>query len=63
MGAAVGDAGNGVGFANHLCLGHGSGAHAPNEYMVIEPAAGTGIAGLADVEKAYVDLLYALANS
>jgi acetylornithine deacetylase/succinyl-diaminopimelate desuccinylase-like protein len=43
-------------------LGHGSGAHAPNEYMVIEPAAGTGIAGLAEIEKGYVDLLYALAE-
>jgi acetylornithine deacetylase/succinyl-diaminopimelate desuccinylase-like protein len=42
-------------------LGHGSGAHAPNEYMIIEPAAGSTIAGLADVEKYYVDLLYALA--
>ncbi len=43
-------------------LGHGSGAHAPNEYMVIEPAAGSDIAGLAEIEKAYVDLLYALAG-
>jgi acetylornithine deacetylase/succinyl-diaminopimelate desuccinylase-like protein len=43
-------------------IGHGSGAHAPNEYMVIEPAAGSKIAGLATVEKFYVDLLYALAE-
>jgi acetylornithine deacetylase/succinyl-diaminopimelate desuccinylase-like protein len=42
-------------------LGHGSGAHAPNEYMVIRPRAGSRIAGLAEVEKAYVDILYALA--
>jgi acetylornithine deacetylase/succinyl-diaminopimelate desuccinylase-like protein len=42
-------------------LGHGSGAHAPNEYMVIEPKLGSKIAGLADVEKFYVDLLHALA--
>ena len=42
-------------------VGHGSGAHAPNEYMVVEPAAGSRIAGLADVEKFYVDLLHALA--
>ncbi|MEJ2132045.1 MAG: M20/M25/M40 family metallo-hydrolase, partial [Gammaproteobacteria bacterium] len=28
-------------------LGHGSGAHAPNEYIVIEPKAGSRIAGLA----------------
>jgi acetylornithine deacetylase/succinyl-diaminopimelate desuccinylase-like protein len=44
-------------------LGHGSGAHAPNEYMVIRPAPGSRIAGLADIEKAYVDLLFALAAS
>jgi acetylornithine deacetylase/succinyl-diaminopimelate desuccinylase-like protein len=43
-------------------LGHGSGAHAPNEYFVIEPAEGSGIAGLAEIEKAYVDLLYALSE-
>lgn len=41
-------------------LGHGSGAHAPNEYMVIEPKAGSKIAGLADIEKFYVDMLFAL---
>jgi acetylornithine deacetylase/succinyl-diaminopimelate desuccinylase-like protein len=44
-------------------IGHGSGAHAPNEYMVIEPTAGSRIAGLADVEKFYVDLLHALAET
>jgi acetylornithine deacetylase/succinyl-diaminopimelate desuccinylase-like protein len=44
-------------------IGHGSGAHAPNEYMVIEPAAGSKIAGLAAIEKFYVDLLYALAEA
>lgn len=43
-------------------LGHGSGAHAPDEYMVIHPKEGSGIAGLAEIEKAYVDLLYALAE-
>jgi acetylornithine deacetylase/succinyl-diaminopimelate desuccinylase-like protein len=43
-------------------IGHGSGAHAPNEYMVIEPAPGSRIAGLAAIEKFYVDLLYALAE-
>ncbi len=43
-------------------LGHGAGAHAPNEYMVIHPKPGSKIAGLADIEKAYVDLLYALAG-
>ncbi len=44
-------------------LGHGSGAHAPNEYMVIEPKPGSKVAGLAEVEKFYVDLLYALAQA
>jgi acetylornithine deacetylase/succinyl-diaminopimelate desuccinylase-like protein len=43
-------------------LGHGAGAHAPNEYMVIRPVEGSRIAGLADLEKGYVDLLYALAG-
>jgi acetylornithine deacetylase/succinyl-diaminopimelate desuccinylase-like protein len=43
-------------------LGHGSGAHAPNEYMLVEPVAGSGIAGLAEVEKFYVDVLHALAG-
>jgi acetylornithine deacetylase/succinyl-diaminopimelate desuccinylase-like protein len=44
-------------------LGHGSGAHAPNEYMVLEPAPGSGIADLAQVEKFHVDLLHALAEA
>jgi acetylornithine deacetylase/succinyl-diaminopimelate desuccinylase-like protein len=44
-------------------LGHGSGAHAPNEYMVVEPKPGSGIAALPDIEKFYVDLLYALAEA
>jgi acetylornithine deacetylase/succinyl-diaminopimelate desuccinylase-like protein len=42
-------------------LGHGGGAHAPDEYMVIEPGPGSRVAGLAAVEKFYVDVLYALA--
>jgi len=41
-------------------LGHGRGAHAPNEIYLVEPAPGVPIASLAEVEKAYVDLLYAL---
>jgi acetylornithine deacetylase/succinyl-diaminopimelate desuccinylase-like protein len=43
-------------------LGHGSGAHAPNEYMVIEPRPDSRVAGLAAVEKFYVDFLYAFAE-
>ncbi|HEX6315298.1 MAG TPA: peptidase dimerization domain-containing protein, partial [Gemmatimonadaceae bacterium] len=44
-------------------IGHGSGAHAPDEYMVITPASGSKVAGLAQIEKFYVDLLYALAEA
>ena len=44
-------------------LGHGSGAHAPNEYMLIEPGEGTEAAGLVEIEMFYVDLLYALAGA
>ena len=43
-------------------LGFGTGAHAPNEIMLIEPAAGSPVAGLADIEKAYIDFVYALAK-
>ena len=43
-------------------MGFGTGAHAPNEIMLIEPAEGIGAAGLADIEKAYVDFVYALAD-
>jgi acetylornithine deacetylase/succinyl-diaminopimelate desuccinylase-like protein len=43
-------------------LGHGVGAHAPDEYMVMEPAAGSRVAGLAQIEKFYVDLLFALSQ-
>lgn len=41
-------------------LGHGAGAHAPDEYMLIHPAEGVAAAGLAEVQRFYVDLLYAL---
>jgi acetylornithine deacetylase/succinyl-diaminopimelate desuccinylase-like protein len=43
-------------------IGHGSGAHAPNEYLVVEPRPGSPIGGLVEMEKFYVDLLYALAQ-
>lgn len=42
-------------------LGHGRGAHAPNEIYLVAPAPGVPVAGLAEIEKAYVDLLYAVA--
>lgn len=44
-------------------MGYGSGAHAPNEFMLIAPNAQTKAAGLAEIEKSYVDLLYALDES
>ncbi len=44
-------------------MGFGTGAHAPNEIMLIEPAEDTVAVGLAEVEKAYVDFVYALADA
>lgn len=44
-------------------LGYGTGAHGPNEFMLIQPAAGVKAAGLADIEKSYVDILHALAET
>lgn len=43
-------------------IGYGTGAHAPNEFMLIKPKPGSRVAGLADIEKSYVDFLYALAG-
>jgi len=42
-------------------LGHGGGAHAPDEYFVIE-ASNPKVAGLDGAVKSYVDFLYALAS-
>lgn len=44
-------------------IGYGTGAHAPNEIMLIAPKPGSRVAGLADIEKSYVDFLYALAGA
>jgi len=43
-------------------IGYGNGAHAPDEIMLIHPKPGSKIAGLDQIEKAYVDMLYALAG-
>ena len=43
-------------------IGFGAGAHAPNEVMLITPKEGVPVAGLAEIEKSYVDFLYALAQ-
>jgi acetylornithine deacetylase/succinyl-diaminopimelate desuccinylase-like protein len=42
-------------------IGYGTGAHAPNEIMLIYAHEGSEVAGLAEIEKSYVDFLYALA--
>ena len=44
-------------------IGFGTGAHAPNEYMVIEPVTGSKVAGLAAIEKFNVDMLYSLSET
>lgn len=36
--------------------------YAPNEYMVIQPKEGLPIADLAEIERPYVDMLFALAG-
>jgi acetylornithine deacetylase/succinyl-diaminopimelate desuccinylase-like protein len=46
--------------AGHFGLGHGSGAHAPDEYYLIEPS-NAKIAGLDRATMSYVEFLYALA--
>jgi len=46
--------------AGQFGLGHGGGAHAPDEYFVIEPA-NSKVAGWDGVVKSYVDFFYSLA--
>ena len=46
--------------AGQFGLGHGAGAHAPDEYYLIE-SANPKVAGLDGAVKSYVDLFYALA--
>ena len=41
-------------------LGHGAGAHSPDEYLVIE--GNDKVAGLVRAEQSYVDILYAYAE-
>lgn len=47
--------------AGHFGLGHGNGAHAPNEYYVIE-SANPKIQGMAGAIRSHVDYLYELAG-
>ncbi|MBX3174096.1 MAG: M20/M25/M40 family metallo-hydrolase [Gemmatimonadaceae bacterium] len=44
-------------------MGYGTGAHAPNELMLVRPKAGSKVAGLAEIEKSYVDLLFSLRDA
>ncbi|MGF7151230.1 acetylornithine deacetylase/succinyl-diaminopimelate desuccinylase-like protein [Sphingomonas zeicaulis] len=44
-----------------LAIGHGADAHAPNEYLVIDPKPGSKIFSLTQAEGFYADVLYALA--
>jgi acetylornithine deacetylase/succinyl-diaminopimelate desuccinylase-like protein len=48
--------------AGHFGLGHGSGAHAPDEYYVIE-SANAKVQGLDGATRSYVEFLYELAAS
>lgn len=47
--------------AGQFGIGYGSGAHAPNEFLVIDSTR-KGIYGYADSSKAFVDYLYAMAD-
>jgi acetylornithine deacetylase/succinyl-diaminopimelate desuccinylase-like protein len=47
--------------AGHFGLGHGSGAHAPNEYYVVE-STNPKVAGIVDAVMGYVDLLHQIAT-
>ena len=44
-------------------IGYGTGAHAPNEFIVIDPKPGSKLAGITDAEKFYVDLVHAVATA
>jgi hypothetical protein len=47
--------------ASHFGLDHGSGAHAPDEYYVIESATAK-VAGFDDAVMSYIEYLYELAK-
>jgi len=47
--------------AGHFGLGHGNGAHAPNEYFLIE-SSNPAVRGMAGATLGYVEFLYALAD-
>ena len=47
--------------AAHFGIGHGSGAHAPNEYYVID-SSNPKVAGLTDATMGYVEMMFQLAQ-
>ena len=47
--------------AGHFGLGHGSGAHAPDEYYVVD-STNPNVAGITDAAMGYVDMLYQIAQ-
>ncbi len=47
--------------AGHFGLGHGSGAHAPDEYYVVD-SSNPKVAGITEATMGYVDILYQLAR-
>ena len=47
--------------AGHFGLGHGSGAHAPNEYYVVD-STNPKVAGITDAVMGYVDMFYQIAK-
>jgi acetylornithine deacetylase/succinyl-diaminopimelate desuccinylase-like protein len=47
--------------AGHFGLGHGSGAHAPDEYYVVE-STNPKVAGIVEAAMGYVDMLYQIAK-
>ena len=46
--------------AGHFGLGHGNGAHAPNEYYLID-STNPNVQGIDGASKSFVEYLYALA--
>ena len=48
--------------AGHFGLGHGSGAHAPNEYYVVD-SKNPKVQGMAGAARSYVDYLFELART
>ena len=46
--------------AGHFGLGYGDGAHAPDEFLVVE-SANPKVAGMQELVRSYVDFLYEIA--